>query len=176
MLIFSFFWIITKNIFFSYTSTSKWVKDLSNASVYVDSVNGSDSNSGLSAAESVKTINEGIRKSRSILVGSNYHAYIKVAAGSYTETVRIEEFNIAIELLGDVTLTGNFVFYDHANIYLFGSFNFTVTKTVTGTLTGNGKRYICNNGGNIWVGGKGENRIPGANSGSPDTTSYGYYG
>ena len=111
--------------------TSKWVKDLCTTPVYVDSVNGSDSNSGLSAAESVATIGKGLEILYSIPNSSGFFVRLVIQAGTYNENVNIHNLSCEIHLYGNVSINGG-IYIKRSNIDLQQKSSGTLTVTKDG--------------------------------------------
>ena len=83
--------------------------------VYVDPVNGSDSNEGTSASAAFKTIGVALSKTQHLP-----RCIINIAAGTYTENLAItNNRNYLFKLLGNVVLNGNFSLNRNSLVYVY---------------------------------------------------------
>ena len=112
-------------------ASTSWVKDLSVAPVYVDSVNGDDSNSGLTAAESVATIGKGLEISGGLPSGTNIDCYLHIAGGTYTEAIDIYHKNCIFDFSGNVTINGGISVRERSALFLGGNYTISITSSTS---------------------------------------------
>ena len=108
-------------------ASTSWVKDLSVAPVYVDSVNGDDSNSGLTAAESVRTLTRGKEIATSHCHAESINIWLIVSGGNYTENFMRDHQRVYFQLKGNVSITGNIQLSRSSTFILTGPYTFTLT-------------------------------------------------
>ena len=90
------------NGYFYFRRNGDWHNVKNGIVLYVDGTNGSDSNDGSTAEKAFKTIQTAINKSSP----NTANAQIIIAAGTYSETVTIQNIGCVLTANGTVTLTG----------------------------------------------------------------------
>lgn len=90
------------NGYFYFRRNGDWHNVKNGIVLYVDGTNGSDSNDGSTAEKAFKTIQTAINKSSP----NTANAQIIIAAGTYSETVTIQNIGCVLTANGNVTLTG----------------------------------------------------------------------
>lgn len=104
-------------------ATTRWVKSLAEAPIYVDPVNGNDSNGGFEQTSAVKTITKALDIAATCL-GQTSKIYL--AAGIYTENIEIYDRAIVFELQGNVNISGYIQVRNFSYMYVAGS-SFTLS-------------------------------------------------
>ena len=101
-------------------ATTEWVRNIAIASIYIDATNGSDSNDGLSAAESVASFSKALEIGRSLKM---YTFQIVPTAGTYiaeSSDIVIDGLNISIYLQGDTKFNNNIRITNSSKVYITG--------------------------------------------------------
>ena len=101
------------------------MKDISTAAVYV-SPDGDDSNSGMSAAESVKTFSRALAIAKNNKNNFDVSKTFYVTAGTYTENFLLSNISITVVLQGDVVFNGNIEMWNNTDFFLMGEHTFTL--------------------------------------------------
>lgn len=112
----------------SKAATTEWVKDLAAAPVYLDPA-GSDSNDGLSASTPVQTFARALAVAEAIPASGASGVLIKLAGGTYSENVVLDNIRCDLELSGNVTISGSFVVQNNSEVLLIGTANFSTTSS-----------------------------------------------
>ena len=104
-------------------------------SVYVNGVNGSDSNTG-SQASPFATIGKAVS---TVPVGAPESSYIYIAGGTYSGNVTIINKRIVLRLQADVRIVGDLYLYDAAYLHTGSGAG---TLQVTGCISLDGRSYM----------------------------------